>query len=89
MVSMSCLYGSTAQILGVRWPAEMAEVLSAQNGKGLSVKAAFTRDADSPGERPAIRLCPSLKQPGLGKDEGVCGTIAVRKSERLTPLLSS
>lgn len=31
-------------------PAEMVEVLNAQSGKGLTVKAAFAREAELPGE---------------------------------------
>ena len=36
--------------------AEMAEVLAAQAGKGLSVKAAFAREAGSPGEAAVPRV---------------------------------
>ncbi len=54
-----------AQRQEVLWPAEMTEVLSAQSGKGLSIKAAFAREADSPGERPVTKMS-LLKQPVLG-----------------------
>ena len=45
-------------------PAEMVEVLNAQSGKGLTVKAAFAREAESPGEsshwKMVLRQCVPL-----------------------------
>ena len=45
-------------------PAEMVEVLNAQSGKGLTVKAAFAREAESAGEgtlwRMVLRQCVPL-----------------------------
>ena len=39
----------------MRVHAEMVEVLAAESGKGLSIKAAFAREAGSPGEDAVLR----------------------------------